>query len=155
METVFLLAGIGIIILVFGIFNYLIGKVGTLRSQISISELESLRRIKVLLAEAAYISGDGEFEAVVEMLESILGRFYPSSSVMQPYQTWMIIARRHYSNMRVDITRDEDLECSEEVCNILRQILAMCGELQCCELLPIRGHLWLMCWIGLITRMEK
>ena len=152
MEIVYLVGGLLGLAILFWLGNWLVGRANTLARKIPPQELDTLRVIKTKLADAAYISGDGEFATVVEMLDAFLGPFYPSSGIVRPFETWMILARRHYNSMRMT-QPDGDFESNETVCNLLADILPLSQQLNANEVIPIRGHIWLLCWLGRLQRL--
>ena len=155
MEFAYLAGGLLGLVILFWLGNWLVGRANTLARNIPPQELDALRVIKTKLADAAYITGDGEFATVVEMLDAFLGPFYPSSGIVRPFETWMILARRHYNSMRDrNIAGRDSLESNETVCKLLADILPLCQQLTANEVIPIRGHIWLLCLIGLQQRKE-
>ena len=155
MEIAYLVGGLLGLLILFWLGNWLVCRVNTLVRNIPPQELDTLRVIKAKLADAAYISGDGEFATVVEMLDAFLGPFYPSSGIVRPFETWMILARRHYNSIRnSNIAGRDSLESNEEVCKLLSEIIPLSHRLNANEVIPIRGHIWLLCLIGRIQRME-
>jgi hypothetical protein len=153
MELAYLVCGLLGLVVLFWLGNWLVGQANSLARDIPPQELETLQQIKTKLSEAAYISGDSEFATCVEMLETFLAPSYPSSGIVRPFETWMILARRHYNAMRC-VPRRDSLETDEEVSKLLREIIVLTGRLQANEVIPIRGHIWLLGWLGLLQRME-
>jgi hypothetical protein len=138
-----------IIIIAVGAGNLAINKLNHIESTITQQDKQLLYQIINLLSEVYYITGWFEFEILIQLLQSIRDGYYPKSGILKPFETWMILARKHYSNYssykKIQFDRLEWIEEEEHVYDIINKIKNLSSNLQSLELLPCQFHIWLCC----------
>lgn len=97
MNLLYFIFIITIIIILFGIANLLINNLNNINSNITIDDKQILQDINSNLSEVYYITGWYEFEILIQLIQSIRDGYYPKSGIIKPFETWMILARKHYS----------------------------------------------------------
>ena len=147
-DAIILITGLIILVIVFVCANWLVARAAILKRNIPPEEIQIITSIKTKLSEVVYITNDTEFATLILMLDAFLQEFYPSSGIVRPFETWMVLARRYYNKMRV--MPIAGLDTSEVVISILRDILGLASGLQSNEVFPIRGHIWLGCWMRIL-----
>ena len=147
-DGIILITGLIILVIVFVGANWLVARASILKRNIPPEEIQLITAIKTKLSEVVYITDDSEFATLILMLDAFLKEFYPSSGIVRPFETWMVLARRYYNKMRV--MPIAGLDASEEVISILQDVLCLASKLQSNEVFPIRGHIWLSCLMRIL-----
>lgn len=161
MNLVILFVGLVVIIASFILINWLVSKSNILISAICANEIDIIKEIRSKFSKLVYITNIKEFTVMNNLLSLVATKFYPTSSIIRPFETWMILVRRYYfknQNNEIEESRNQEMmddelllgDVCENVARILIEIINLSGKLDSYELLPIRGHIWLCAWIHLL-----
>lgn len=154
-DGIILIIGLVILAVMFVVAYWLVARINTLHRNISPEDIDILNKIKTKLSEIVYITGDSEFATILLMLDGFIDKYYPSSGIVRPFETWMILARRYYNEMRIiPMSGLDELDGIEDVVSILREVLHLASKLQSIEVYPVRGHIWLCCLMR-ILQLER